>query len=327
MISTHLVYILFFLCVTRAQVLNKIAVKVYQGNTSATLLSAVDIYNHMNLTEIVIEDEELPILTTNFFHGLSNLYGVFIRRTSLRLVEDNAFRNLPRLRLINLNFNHIDRISDKTFNNPKLTNIALKANGIKSISSKAFNNLPNLRYLDLSSNNIQDIPKDAFKRTGNLKVLNLSYNKLRHYPAIPYRPYSYFEQAFANAVKHEPTSLDLSFNNFTFISYYLLRGIRFIDELKLNDNNINLISDYAFDDLKYAKVLNLENNDLKQLSLNLLFVLEGVEELKMENNRWSNEFVCKYEDWCRLCGKVNSMDVKCYIGNKFKDVRFNEVFS
>uniref|UniRef100_A0A6P7FL88 Leucine-rich repeat-containing protein 15-like n=1 Tax=Diabrotica virgifera virgifera TaxID=50390 RepID=A0A6P7FL88_DIAVI len=307
---TVLVLCLLGISFTTAQ-LNNITVVIYKNNTSVTLLKAATLLNETYITEILIEEEDVPVLKTGIFDSLFLLQTVNVRNTNLVTLQPNIFKGLKRIRKINLNFNKIDSVPPNVFTNIPVYIIALRGNGIKQISENAFYNLQNLRNLDLGSNNIELLPKNLFVNTKNLKYIDLSYNKLRHFPAVPYKPYPFFDVAFANMVPGEPSFLDLSYNNFSFISYYLLRGIYYIDELRLQNNHIKLISEYAFDDFTKINTLNLDGNDLKEMSDGLLGVLTYVENVKVENNPWRESFVCKYTDWCERHEKSNYMEMKC----------------
>ncbi|CAG9827888.1 unnamed protein product [Diabrotica balteata] len=290
---------------------NNITVLIHKGNSSVTLMKTVTLLNETYITEILIEEEDVPVLKTGIFDSLFLLHTVNVRNTNLVTLQPNIFAGLRRIRKINFNFNKIRFVPSNVFKNIPVYIIALRGNGIETISENAFYNLQNLRNLDLGSNNIELLPKNLFVNTNNLKYIDLSYNKLRHFPAVPYKPYPFFDVAFANMVPEEPSFLDLSYNNFTFISYYLLRGIHYIDELRLHNNNIKMISEYAFDDFKKINTLNLDGNDLNEISDGLLGVLTYVETVRVENNPWRDRFVCKYKDWCEKHEKVNYMEMKC----------------
>lgn len=294
---------------TNAQFFNYITIKTYRFDTSMTILKADTINNEKNATEIIIEEEVVPVLKTRSFQNLTLLRKLFIQRTNLEVIEEYAFDNLPSLRIINFNFNRIKNITKNIFANLTVQKIYLKGNGISQLDSWSFYNLSDLDTLDLSSNNIVGLPAELFVLTPNLKKLDLSWNHLKSQLGIPtIHRFTYFEDPFENIDEHEDSLIDLSYNEIDHIDQSMFAGLRGVKKLVLNYNNITIIDSNALK-FYYLEIIELEGNMLEQLERNVLNVFKMAQEINMANNPWSNSFVCNYKQWCIQNNKMNTIDI------------------
>ncbi|KAJ8971615.1 hypothetical protein NQ317_014736 [Molorchus minor] len=279
------------------QFFNYITIKIYRYDEPVTLLQADTINDEPNVTEIIIEDESIPVLKSGTFNNLTLLKYI----TVLRI-----------LRIINLNFNNIKTITDNIFANLTMSRLYLKGNGIKTLEEMAFYNLSNLEILDLSSNHIEELPRDLFYQTKNLKNIDLSYNRLKSLPIDNLkRRIKFFEEPFTFSNIHEESSLDLSNNNLTYIDNYFFKGANCIKRIFLNNNNLEGISKDSFKEMVCMDTIDLEGNYLKELPNEILKVLENTNYINLINNPWYNNFVCKYDVWCQTYNKTNTVDMNC----------------
>lgn len=298
------------------QFFDYITIKIYRCDKPVTILRADTINNEKNVTEIIIEEELIPILKSGSFQDLPNLKYIFLQRNNIGFVEEYAFDNLPNLRRINLNFNNIKKITTNTFANLTAKKITLKGNGISEMESSSFYNLTFLHNLDLSSNNIVNLPRELFMMTPNLRVLDLSWNRLTSHLGLPSKyPFTYFEQPFWNIHKHEDSLINLSFNEIIYIDQTMFQGLSGVKKILLNYNNITKINERAFGKMSFLEEIELEGNNLEILNDSVLKVLRMTKQIKLANNPWSNGFVCKYEQWCRFFGKFNTIDLNCTYTN------------
>lgn len=299
------------LTTTNNEYFNHITVKVYHGTIPITHIQVDDIHkdgNAMNATEIVIEEETIPVLKTGSFSDLLQLKYLYLKRNKIETIEEYAFHNLPRLRLLKLNFNNFKEVTRNIFANLTISTLSMKGCGIETLHTRAFYNLSQLHTLDLSSNNIEEIPVWLFYLTPNLRILNLNYNRL----TTPQIPDSYFLDGFQTLNKHEYSSLDLSFNNYSSIDEMYFKGIRGFTELLLKGNNIKKIGRTAFDSFELLGTLNLEENLLEELHYSVLYILRKTRvHALLANNPWKGCFVCDYGRWCKFNNMVNTMDLNC----------------
>ncbi|CAH1141607.1 unnamed protein product [Phyllotreta striolata] len=306
----------FAFCALNAesQYFDSIAIKVYRRDQPVTLVRADNVNDEKEITDVLIENEVVPVLKTGSFQNLTLLKSILIQGSNLRILEPSPFVNLPSLRIINLNFNRITEVPEGVFANLTVAKISLRGNGIRTLSPYAFYNLTNLEHLDLNSNSIKIIPEDLFYLTQNLRSLDFGYNQLESHSDI--RPYRFFPDVFANVNEDKNSMLDLSNNNFLEINNNMLLGVQFVGELLLSNNNIRRIGDGALKDLRWSMLVDLEGNNLKKLSDGVLKTLTNVRDINVQNNPWENDFVCKYNKWCSDFNIENTMDMSCLSANE-----------
>lgn len=304
------------LCIN-ARIFDYITIKIYRHDVPVTVLKADTINNEENVTEILIENEDIPILKSGSFQELLILKNIFLQRNNLESIEEYAFDDLPSLQVINLNFNNIKKLSRNIFANLTVWKIALKGNGMSELDTWSFYNLTQLSELDLSSNNLASLPSELFKMTRNLRILDLSWNHLKTHLGVPsLYPYPYFEEPFWNIQEEDYSLLDLSFNQINEIGTDIFQGLTGIKNLRLNYNNITNIKEAAFKRFLFLDSIELEGNDLENLGSSVLNSFRIVKDINLANNPWSTVFVCEYYYWCSMYGKFNTIeDTNCTLTN------------
>lgn len=296
------------------QFFNYITITVYRGQKAVVNLRADTINHEKEATEILIEEEDIPVLKSGSFSDLPKLRHLTLHRNGIEHLETHIFRNLSSLRSLNMNSNNIKEIPEDVFANLTVTKICLCCNSISKLNSFAFYNLSDLRHLDLSNNFIKFLPPQLFYLTTNLKILYLQYNKLENIENVSVRSRldsSGFGEAFYNIDKQDYTELDLSFNNYSYIDDFMFTNINFMTKINLANNNIKYISENAFKDIRYVYTIDLESNNLQQLSNSHLKLFRLVENIYLSNNPWKASFICRYEKWCLQFEKENTMDMNC----------------
>jgi Leucine-rich repeat (LRR) protein len=111
-----------------------------------------DVFNGLtNLENLVLSNNSmLNDIELGAFDYLTNIETMDLSNCSITLSQDFLFRNLKRLREINLTYNKIQMIKTNTFmglTNLKVLNIAYRYNCIKIIEENAFSHLVNLEAL------------------------------------------------------------------------------------------------------------------------------------------------------------------------------------
>jgi Leucine-rich repeat (LRR) protein len=126
----------------------------------------------INLENLVLcNNSSLNEIELGAFDSLTKLDILDLSNCSITLNQDFLFRNLNRLREINLTYNKIQAIRTNTFNgltNLKVLNIAYRYNCIKLIEENAFDNLVNLEALIIcgSESTLKSLDNlDALKNT------------------------------------------------------------------------------------------------------------------------------------------------------------------
>lgn len=89
----------------------------------------------------------------------------------------------------------------------------------------------------------------------------------------------------------------------------MFKGLSGIKKLTLNYYNISSIHETAFK-FKFLNTIELEGNNLEELDYYVLKSFGMAKEINLANNPWSDRFVCKYEQWCYIYQKSNSIEIE-----------------
>lgn len=311
-----IILIIFNITWIQSRTFDYITIKVIQHNKPVTRLQVDTVNNEKNATEIMIEEENVPVLKAGSFQDLPDLQHIQVLRNNIEVIEEYAFEDLPSLKTINLNFNGIHKIRKNIFSNLTVEKISLRGNGISNLEPWSFYNLTNLRYLDLSSNNIPNLPTELFEMTRNLKVFDLSWNQLTTQLGAPsLSRFTYFEEPFWNIDKIDNSLINLSFNQIDLIDARMFEGLIGIKKIVLSYNNITIINDNAFEKMSFLEEIDLEGNNLEKLTEPVLVTFRMVKDINMANNPWNSVFSCRYTEWCNVFKKMNTMDDNCTYPN------------
>ncbi|RXM90645.1 Leucine-rich repeat transmembrane protein FLRT1 [Acipenser ruthenus] len=161
-------------------------------------------------------------------------------------IEEDAFRDSRRLKLLFLSRNHLSSIPSGL--PPALEELRVDDNRISTVPEHAFRGLASLRRLVMDGNLLanQRIADDAFARLGNLTELSLVRNSLLAPPAnlpAPRLQRLYLQE---NAIGHVPRDA--------------LRGMRRLERLDLSSNNLTSLPTGLFRDLDSLSQLLLRSN-------------------------------------------------------------------
>lgn len=119
------------------------------------------------------------LLPAGLFEGLPNLRHLVIFQKGLTALQPDAFRGLRHLESLNLQGNHIRRISTGAFRGlSSLTTLVLDHNRLVKLGPDEFRDLPALSQLSAVGNGIREIVGGTFSANPILSVLNLQHNRL-----------------------------------------------------------------------------------------------------------------------------------------------------
>uniref|UniRef100_A0AAY5EUE5 Fibronectin type-III domain-containing protein n=1 Tax=Electrophorus electricus TaxID=8005 RepID=A0AAY5EUE5_ELEEL len=201
-----------------------------------------------SLRELHLQDNNIRTLPRAALARLPLLEKLHMDDNSISTVsiEEKAFANNPRLRLLFLSRNHLSSIPSGLPSS--LEELRLDDNRISTIPTHAFRGLASLRRLFLDGNLLanQRIADDTFSRLSNLTELSLVRNSLQSPPLN--LPSTHLLRLYLqdNAMVHMPRSslegmrrlqkLDLSGNNLTTLPRGLFRDLDSISQLLLRGN-------------------------------------------------------------------------------------------
>ncbi|XP_051938503.1 toll-like receptor 8 [Hippocampus zosterae] len=247
-----------------------------------------------NATMLKLSENHIKHIKYESFSGLMNLTHIYLNHANGRQsvkIDDNTFRNLTNLRVLELNGNCLSAVP---LTLPlSLDDFELKSNRILSLDNSSLIGLTNVTKLLLSENcyywnpcgTNMNIADGSFKAMSKLWDLDLSFNNLTNVP------------------KGLPSSLQmlqLASNQIQYISNDDLRGINQLKILKLQGNcprcqnapfpcvpcqNESLaIHADAFEDLTQLQTLNLAGNSLMNLTSSWFKNLNQLKELFVSFN-------------------------------------------
>ncbi|KAL7834672.1 hypothetical protein SRHO_G00289190 [Serrasalmus rhombeus] len=201
-----------------------------------------------SLRELHLQDNNIRVLPRAALARLPQLEKLHLDDNSVSTVsiEDQAFADNPRLRLLFLSRNHLSSIPSGL--PASLEELRLDDNRISTIPTHAFRGLSSLRRLVLDGNLLanQRIADDTFSRLSNLTELSLVRNSLQTPPLN--LPSAHLQRLSLqdNALIHMPRGsldgmrrlqrLDLSGNNLTTLPRGLFRDLESLGQLLVRGN-------------------------------------------------------------------------------------------
>lgn len=132
-----------------------------------------------------LSDNRLISLASECFHslGLINLQRLYLGRSHIRRIADDAFVGLVGLVELDLSENLIEEVPTNTFASyPSLMRLILNGNPIKEIRQGAFRRLIHLTNLEISRCMVEIVEQDAFEGLQSLEWLRLDSNQLAYVP-------------------------------------------------------------------------------------------------------------------------------------------------
>lgn len=201
-----------------------------------------------SLRELHLQDNNIRVLPRAALARLPLLEKLHLDDNSVSTVsiEDQAFADNPRLRLLFLSRNHLSSIPSGLPSS--LEELRLDDNRISTIPTHAFRGLSSLRRLVLDGNLLanQRIADDTFSRLANLTELSLVRNSLQtpplNLPSAHLQRLSLQDNAIIHMPRgsldgmHQLQRLDLSGNNLTTLPRGLFRDLESLGQLLVRGN-------------------------------------------------------------------------------------------
>uniref|UniRef100_A0A8C2FVB9 Fibronectin leucine rich transmembrane protein 1 n=1 Tax=Cyprinus carpio TaxID=7962 RepID=A0A8C2FVB9_CYPCA len=201
-----------------------------------------------SLRELHLQDNNIRLLPRTALARLPLLEKLHLDDNSVSTVsiEDQAFSDNPRLRLLFLSRNHLSSIPSGL--PASLEELRLDDNRISTIPTHAFRGLSSLRRLVLDGNLLanQRIADDTFSRLSNLTELSLVRNSLQTPPL--------------NLPSAHLQRLSLQDNNLIHMPRGSLDGMRRLQRLDLSGNNLTTLPRGLFRDLESLGQLLVKGN-------------------------------------------------------------------
>ena len=125
----------------------------------------VDTFAYLSITICY----KLTTIAPNTFLRYKNLKKLILRENSIKFIDENAFKGLNKLEILDLSNNkHLELIDNKFQELSNLVFLNLSKTGIKKLSAVSFTGLIRLNHIDLSLTfSLKKIDKDTFKFSKN----------------------------------------------------------------------------------------------------------------------------------------------------------------
>ncbi|KAM3620389.1 uncharacterized protein V6R79_022410 [Siganus canaliculatus] len=220
------------------------------------------VYLHNNK----LTDTGLP---DHMFNGSDNLEIITMSSNFLQVVPQNLPRSLYRL---HLKSNKLEKIPAGTFYNlPNLRELYLQNNHLSNegMDNETFSQLSSLEYLDLSNNNLSVVPKSLPR---NLVLLHLEKNSIRSIPADALTSIRNLEYLLLHNNKLRSRSIHPA----------AFQGLKKLHTLHMYNNLLERVPRGL---PRRAKTLMLLHNFISEIGRNDLILLYTLKELNLSYNK------------------------------------------
>ena len=223
-----------FVAVTKQLVADEVSYLTFRSMNNETLLTRKIFREFNNLKKLALRFKNLPNLTEDVLEDTS-LDKLDMSTNFLELLPKGIFKNMRKLRYINLSENNFTREAipgDLFKNNVELVLVAISNNkrNITSLPNGFFANLKKLEIVNLKNSGLIYLPEDLFWGTRNLRRLSFESNYLNTLPSKVFKDTTEIIHLDLNAnhISHLPDDvfeklgkleyLDLSRNHLTSIN-------------------------------------------------------------------------------------------------------------
>lgn len=130
-----------------------------------------------NLKKFEVSHGSLKYITQSDFSGLTSLQTIFITKTLLSSIPEDAFNSVTNLETLKLSDNKIRDLKIKTFEKLKnLRKLSLSENLLETLQSKIFESNLKLEEIDLSNNKLRVIEPETFNSLKNMRKISFGGN-------------------------------------------------------------------------------------------------------------------------------------------------------
>ncbi|ETE60973.1 Extracellular matrix protein 2, partial [Ophiophagus hannah] len=243
------------------------------------------------LKTLYLAENEINNIPAGVFLGLPNLEWLDLSKNKLKStsLHPEAFKNLTKLKRLNLDGNHLTSIPALP---SSLHELKLNDNNLAGLQRQSFRGLFKLLTLELEGNQLHDgnVPLTAFRALSRLIYLRLDRNHFRTIPSglpasLQLEEDRIAPRAWIDLLKLE--ALDLSHNRLVHVPSFLPRRLK---QLTLHHNRIERIPGYVFAHMKPGlEFLHLSHNALQDdgvHAISFLGLYHSLAELLLDNNQF-----------------------------------------
>ena len=242
------------ICGRTQQVQDAILAKLNEGLDTAevTDCAAVTAEDLSGITgQLDLSIEEIPVLKSGDFQGLSNLNILLMTDSGLETLPEDIFDGLTALHSLYIIGNDdLGALPEDIFDGlTSLTTLTVSGNAaLGELPEGIFGGLTSLVSLSLAENSLSELPEDIFDGLTSLRLLHLQNNHLTGLPSGV-------------------------FNGLANLAY-----------IRLNGNSLRSLPADVFEGLSSLTQLPLEGNDLESLPDGLFEGLVSLEQVLLSSN-------------------------------------------
>ncbi|XP_044581139.1 lutropin-choriogonadotropic hormone receptor isoform X1 [Cotesia glomerata] len=270
-----------------------------------------------NITKINFNHNSITYIPATVLNSMTSIEIIFLRRNQIKGINHDGFKNLPNLKVLELDDNCLTEIPKVIKHLHNLEDLSLSNNKIKQLDSNAFSGNPNITSIDLRGNPIKKIHFRTFQNHVKLRKLILSNNKeLMHFPSLngtqsleilrldrasltslsdhlcvqsPNLKSLNLESNFLTTIPHLKDCrnlrvLNLVNNKITEITGNKFTTLNLLHDLLLSRNGIKTIPSNAFNGLKNLQVLDLQSNEIEYIDPDAFSSCQNLKDLNLGNN-------------------------------------------
>lgn len=232
------------------------------------------------MSSLKLRHNKLTSLTSDMFDRCVNVTELDLAQNLIHGIQDDAFRSLHRLKVLNLAHNNLPSVPAATRILPVLQELDLNTNKISNVGCDDFSSQIKLRQLSLFKNSISALRDCIFKDLTRLEVLKLQTNHL-----------SKLNGAFKNYLPNL-RQLHLNGNRLSAIKRGEFKGLASLQNLSLHKNKIQVLEKGCFAGLANLTHILLQMNSIKKDEVNkgAFQDLINLRRLDLRNNQ------IKYKD-------------------------------
>lgn len=249
-------------------------VEIYLQNNSISVLSPGLFSNLVQLQALDVSSNQLSSswINQNTFKGLIRLVLLNLSKNKITKLESEIFSNLFQLQILNLRYNKLESIDADTFSlMSNLHTLLLSHNKIKYLDAYSLNGLGVLSLLSIDNNALTGIHPEAFRNCTSLQDLNLNGNELAKVPL------ALMDMRLLRTV-------DLGENLITVLEEPGFRGMNNLYGMRLIGNRIENISRNSFRELPNLQILNMAKNQISYIEKGSFEASPSVQAIRLDGN-------------------------------------------
>lgn len=285
-------------------------------NTFGIIQNSTVVRKLENYKEILIENQQIPILCPDIFEVIAKTSFVNFReilqesstrvqflRCNITTIEPGQYVVKGVLGNLKISWNKLEKLRAGIFNNMPVHQLDLSYNDVRTVESKAFEGNVHLEYLILKGNSLHNVDSLWFKNIVNLKSINLAENYL----------VGLKKGCFRELIGSDKISINLGYNQIASVEEGVFSEMGCIDSLLLQSNNLTLLPSDLFTNVSFF-ILHLGNNHLSDLPESYYSCNRKCSNLYLNNNKFT-------------CDSLNFIEHFANNGNGCKISKATKIFS